>query len=185
MDHQEASYLVVMPKFSPKSPNRPYIAVLTQKPTDYEEQFKDSDFYIASPVFFGSDVVDEKKLLGVLAAQLASARLSGVKVADLAPAYQAAYARYPHAENFMTPEVFRSKTGRGQGPADPVHLHRCGRLTSVPSGSKSSDHGARGRQYATRPSHSARGERSSDDVCPRQARRTLPACRQGDPGGRP
>lgn len=47
MDKEKLSYLVVMPKFDDKSGDRPYIAILTQKPREYEEEFKDSDFYIA------------------------------------------------------------------------------------------------------------------------------------------
>ncbi|MBI3315451.1 MAG: hypothetical protein HYZ87_00540, partial [Candidatus Omnitrophica bacterium] len=48
MDEEKLSYLVVMPKFDDKSPDRPYLAILTQKPKEYEEEFKDSDFYIAA-----------------------------------------------------------------------------------------------------------------------------------------
>ncbi|HXV19294.1 MAG TPA: hypothetical protein VD883_04370, partial [Candidatus Omnitrophota bacterium] len=51
MDRQKLSYLVVMPKFDHKSPTRPYIAILTQRPKEYEESFKDSDFYIAAASF--------------------------------------------------------------------------------------------------------------------------------------
>ena len=52
MDQEKLSYLVVMPKFDDKSPDRPYIAILTQKPREYEEAFKDSDFYLAASSFF-------------------------------------------------------------------------------------------------------------------------------------
>ncbi|MBI3633179.1 MAG: hypothetical protein HY226_02720 [Candidatus Vogelbacteria bacterium] len=48
MDEEKLSYLVVMPKFDEKSADRPYIAILTQKPKEYEEQFKDSEFYLAT-----------------------------------------------------------------------------------------------------------------------------------------
>src|SRR3989338_8600872 len=54
MDEEKLSYLVVMPKFDETSPNRPYIAILTQKPKEYEEMFKDSDFYLATASFFGN-----------------------------------------------------------------------------------------------------------------------------------
>ncbi len=47
MDNEKLSYLVVMPKFDEKSADRPYITILTRKPKEYEEQFKDSDFYLA------------------------------------------------------------------------------------------------------------------------------------------
>ena len=47
MDSEKLSYLVVMPKFDEKSADRPYITILTRKPKEYEEQFKDSDFYLA------------------------------------------------------------------------------------------------------------------------------------------
>ncbi|MBI3252398.1 MAG: hypothetical protein HYZ52_03640, partial [Candidatus Omnitrophica bacterium] len=52
MDEERLSYLIVMPKFDEKSPNRPYIAILTQKPKEIEEEFKDSDFYLAAASFF-------------------------------------------------------------------------------------------------------------------------------------
>ncbi|PIU40589.1 MAG: hypothetical protein COT00_00900, partial [Candidatus Omnitrophica bacterium CG07_land_8_20_14_0_80_50_8] len=52
MDEEKLSYLVVMPKFDDQSPDRPYIAILTQKPKEYEAQFKDSDFYIAAAQFY-------------------------------------------------------------------------------------------------------------------------------------
>ena len=54
MDSEKLSYLVVMPKFDDKSPNRPYIAILTQKPKEYEKAFEDSDFYLASMSAFAA-----------------------------------------------------------------------------------------------------------------------------------
>lgn len=48
MDEDRLSYLVVMPTFDAQSPDRPYIAIITRKPKEYEEQFKDSEFYIAA-----------------------------------------------------------------------------------------------------------------------------------------
>ncbi|MBI2095681.1 MAG: hypothetical protein HYT89_05895, partial [Candidatus Omnitrophica bacterium] len=52
MDEERLSYLVVMPKFDEKTPDRPYIAILTEKPKEYEEAFKDSDFYIMANSLF-------------------------------------------------------------------------------------------------------------------------------------
>ncbi len=52
MEEEKISCLVVMPKFDEKSPDRPYISVLTKKPKEYEQLFKDSDFYLTAEVFF-------------------------------------------------------------------------------------------------------------------------------------
>ncbi|MGH7197757.1 MAG: hypothetical protein ACREH5_03350, partial [Candidatus Omnitrophota bacterium] len=61
MDQEKLSYLVVMPKFDDQSPDRPYIAILTQKPKEYEEAFKDSDFYIAAASLFDLGQTLDKK----------------------------------------------------------------------------------------------------------------------------
>jgi NifU-like protein involved in Fe-S cluster formation len=52
MAQQKLSYLVVMPKFDEKSPDRPYFTVLTQKPKQEEGLYKDSEFYVAAPDSF-------------------------------------------------------------------------------------------------------------------------------------
>ncbi|MEI8345530.1 MAG: hypothetical protein WCG06_05605, partial [Candidatus Omnitrophota bacterium] len=70
LNQNKLSYLVVMPKFDDKSPDRPYVTILTQKPKEYEELFKDSDeFYIACSSFWAAqkslwadeNVLDERR----------------------------------------------------------------------------------------------------------------------------
>ncbi len=39
MDDEKLSYLIVMPKFDDKSADRPYVAILTKKPKEFEEAF--------------------------------------------------------------------------------------------------------------------------------------------------
>jgi hypothetical protein len=104
MDKDKLSYLVVMPKIDPKSPDRPYIAILTQKPKEYEEQFKGSEFYIAEQEYFGARLSKEQQL-GVMAGLLAGARLAGIKTNDAA--FIAQYAeKYgeKHPDNYFTRE---------------------------------------------------------------------------------
>ena len=43
------SCLVIMPRFDEKSPDRPYLTVLTRKPKEYEDSLKGSDLYISAP----------------------------------------------------------------------------------------------------------------------------------------
>lgn len=81
MDEEKLSYLVVMPKFDDKSPDRPYIAILTQKPKEYEDAFKGSDFYLAAPDEMDlanktSDPLRTLALVGV------GARLAGLTLSD-------------------------------------------------------------------------------------------------------
>src|SRR5690348_14729472 len=82
MDEEKLSYLVVMPKFDDKSADRPYIAVMTQKPKEYEEAFKDSDFYLAAGAFFelgGGSIWSEAQKRTVAETSLAVV-LAGVRI---------------------------------------------------------------------------------------------------------
>lgn len=47
VDEARVSCLVVMPRFDVQEGDRPYVAILTRRPREFEEQFKDSDFYLA------------------------------------------------------------------------------------------------------------------------------------------
>ena len=72
MNEERLSYLVVMPKFEENSADRPYIAILTQKPKEYEEAFKDSDFYLQIPLPFSVANPNPEAIKDGLAAVLVS-----------------------------------------------------------------------------------------------------------------
>ncbi len=72
MDEEKLSYLVVMPKFDEKSPDRPYITVLTKKPKEYEQMFKDSDFYLAITSSVDTANPNPQVILESLAAAIAA-----------------------------------------------------------------------------------------------------------------
>ncbi len=48
MDNEHVSHVVIMPKFDARSKDRPYITVLTKRPKEYEEAFKDSDSFLTA-----------------------------------------------------------------------------------------------------------------------------------------
>ncbi|HTL70163.1 MAG TPA: hypothetical protein VL404_02610, partial [Candidatus Eisenbacteria bacterium] len=111
MDQGRLSYLVVMPKFDEKSPDRPYIAIITEKPRAFEEQFKDSDFFISSPLAFSDDTNPRTVRIGVGLLLVEGARLSGTRQVpkDMLDAYQAAYRKTYEANgrvSRLTPEAF-------------------------------------------------------------------------------
>ena len=136
MDEEKLSYLVVMPKFDDKSPNRPYIAILTQKPREYEEQFKDSDFYLATPEFFraGLSIKDQ---VGVVAGLLAAARLANY--GNLTPGMMKEYAdaygvrlseRSRLLSNLITPQELAARLA--QAHVQPVDQGRMIRVSLPP-----------------------------------------------------
>lgn len=78
MDDEKLSYLVVMPKFDETSPDRPYIAILTQKPKEYEEQFKDTDFYVATSSGLTGKTITPSFIDEIAVANVIGARLAGL-----------------------------------------------------------------------------------------------------------
>ena len=110
MDEERLSYLVVMPKFDDKSPDRPYIAILTQKPKEYEEAFRDSDFYLATQAYFtrGNLGDSPERVNGILATVAVAARLAGVGLGpELISQYVNNYSQHPGG--FITAQELGSR----------------------------------------------------------------------------
>src|SRR3989338_1725283 len=119
MDEEKLSYLVVMPKFDENSPDRPYIAILTQKPKEYEEAFKDSDFYLAAQVMFdlSADPASSRDLLDMaLAVTLFYAKSSiGTLTDDAKNLYYENYARFYEQSGrrgAVTPDQLKELLGK-------------------------------------------------------------------------
>lgn len=82
LDQKRLSYMVVMPKFAEDSGDRPYIAIITQKPSAYEKEFAGSDYYLAAASFLSGQIgvygpsVTQAQLKTMLAA-VVGCRLAG------------------------------------------------------------------------------------------------------------
>ncbi|MDD3906112.1 MAG: hypothetical protein PHS46_06265, partial [Candidatus Omnitrophica bacterium] len=66
LKQKETSYLVILPKFDASKPERPYVAILTNKKDNYEELLESGKYQLLTDNYLKDGIQDPKKIEGFI-----------------------------------------------------------------------------------------------------------------------
>ncbi|MDD3906313.1 MAG: HEAT repeat domain-containing protein [Candidatus Omnitrophica bacterium] len=166
LKQKETSYLVILPKFDASKPERPYVAILTNKKDNYEELLESGKYQLLTDNYLKDGIQDPKKIEGfikeIVVVSIGQAAIERKDIASVKKLWIESYKRaYEASASLRKEEEIPSTviTGNAKDTADNRAGNRVGNLRGC-----TGDDGLGDQHIATTTNFPATGEFNVENI---------------------